>query len=283
MGLAQDAQHGIAFSSLGLDPVLLHLGPFALRWYSLAYLAGVALGWLYLVHLTRDADAPLTRSDADDLIAWSTIGIIAGGRIVYVLFYEPAAYVAQPLRIFALWLGGMSFHGGVLGVAFATFLFCRRRNLNWLRVLDYVAMCTPFGLMLGRIANFINGELWGRPTTLPWGIIFPNAGPLPRHPSQLYEAVLEGPLLFLLLFALYHLGSARRRPGVLTGSFVLGYGVLRFLVEFIREPDQQLIAFAQVTGLHMGQWLCVPMIAGGAVLIALGYRRPEIGQVRWAP
>ncbi|MBB3862075.1 phosphatidylglycerol:prolipoprotein diacylglycerol transferase [Novosphingobium hassiacum] len=283
MSLVQGAQHGIAFTSLGLDPVLLQMGPFALRWYSMAYLAGIVLGWLYLIRLSQDEDSPLGRSDADELITWATVGIIAGGRLAYVLFYEPAAYLANPLSIFTLWRGGMSFHGGAFGVGLAIFLYCRSRKLSWIRVLDYVAMCAPIGLMLGRIANFINGELWGRPTTLPWGIIFPDAGPLPRHPSQLYEAALEGPLLFLVLWALYRFSSAKQRPGVLTGSFVLGYGVLRFLVEFIREPDQQLIAFAQATGLHMGQWLCVPMIVGGGVLIARGFNRPELRPRQLAP
>lgn len=283
MSLAQGAQHGIAFSSLGLDPVLLQLGPFALRWYSMAYLAGIVLGWLYLIRLTRDDAAPLGRNDADELVTWATLGIIAGGRLAYVLFYEPAAYLADPLSIFALWRGGMSFHGGAFGVGLAIFLYCRSRKLAWLRVLDYVAMCAPIGLMLGRIANFINGELWGRPTTLPWGIIFPDGGPLPRHPSQLYEAALEGPLLFVLLWALYRFTDVRQRPGILAGSFVLGYGVLRFLVEFVREPDQQLIAFAQATGLHMGQWLCMPMIVGGIALIALGFKRSDTPAPKLVP
>lgn len=283
MSLAQGALHGIAFTSLGLDPVLLQLGPFAVRWYSMAYLAGIVLGWIYLIRLTGDEDAPLGRNDADEIITWATVGIIAGGRLAYVLFYEPAAYLADPLSIFTLWRGGMSFHGGAFGVGLAIFLYCRKRNLAWLRVLDYVAMCAPIGLMLGRIANFINGELWGRPTALPWGIIFPDGGPLPRHPSQLYEVVLEGPLLFVVLWALYRFSSAGRRPGMLTGSFVLGYGALRFLVEFIREPDQQLIGFAQATGLHMGQWLCVPMIVGGSALIARGLNRHELRPNQLAP
>lgn len=275
MSFAQGAQHGITFSSLGLDPVLLQLGPLAIRWYSMAYLVGIVLGWRFLLRLTRDSDAPLAHDDVEELITWATIGIIAGGRIAYVIFYEPANYLTNPLGIFALWRGGMSFHGGALGVGLATYLFCKKRNLIWLSVLDRVAMCAPLGLMLGRIANFINGELWGRPTTLPWGIVFPDGGPLPRHPSQLYEAILEGPLLFLIMWSLYRFTSTRRQPGVLTGSFVLGYGIVRFLVEFVREPDQQLIAFAQATGLHMGQWLCVPMIVGGAALVLFGLKRSQ--------
>ncbi|WP_287940464.1 prolipoprotein diacylglyceryl transferase [Sphingopyxis sp.] len=273
MTLISGASHGIAFSSLGLDPILLKIGPFSLRWYSLAYLAGILCGWLYLTYLTRDPDAPLKQGDADELVAWATLGVIVGGRLAYVLFYDPAPYLADPISIFALWHGGMSFHGGAFGVGLAIFLYCRSRKLNWLRVLDYVAMCAPFGLMLGRIANFINGELWGRLTSLPWGIIFPDGGPLPRHPSQLYEALLEGPVLFLILWVVYRYTSARSRPGVLTGTFALGYGIMRFLVEFVREPDQQLIGFAAASGLHMGQWLCIPMILGGVALIVSGMNR----------
>lgn len=273
MIIAQSAQYGIHFTSLGLDPVLVQLGPFAIRWYSLAYLAGILFAWWFLLHLAQQDDAAIKRSDVEKLISWATVGIIAGGRMAYVVFYEPATYLADPLSIFALWRGGMSFHGGAAGVGIATFFFCRKHGLNWLRVLDLIAMCAPIGLMLGRVANFINGELWGRPTTLPWGIIFPGGGPLARHPSQLYEALLEGPILFLSIWMVYRFSSARQRPGVLTGSFMLGYGLLRFLIEFVREPDEQLTAFAQATGLHMGQWLCVPMILGGAALIAYGFKR----------
>jgi len=273
MSFVAGASKGIEFSSLGLDPVLFHVGPIALRWYSLAYLVGIVLGWLYLVRLAEASDAPLKRDDADALVTWATIGIIAGGRLAYVIFYDPAAYLADPTAILALWHGGMSFHGGATGVGLAIYLYCRSRKLDWLRVLDYVAMCAPIGLMLGRVANFINGELWGRPTSLPWGVIFPGGGPLPRHPSQLYEAALEGPLLFLLLWAVYRYTDARHRPGVLTGAFVTGYGVLRFIIEFVREPDRQLAGFTQATGLHMGQWLCLPMIFGGMILMLYGARK----------
>ena len=280
MSIAQGAQHGIAFTSLRLDPVLLQLGPFALRWYSMAYLAGIIFAWWFLLRLTQENDAPIKRNDVDELISWATVGIIAGGRIAYVVFYEPATYLADPLSIFALWRGGMSFHGGAAGVGLATYLYCRKHRLSWLRVLDLIAMCAPIGLMLGRIANFINGELWGRPTTLPWGVVFPGGGPLARHPSQLYEALLEGPILFLALWMVHRFSGARRKPGVLTGGFVLGYGLLRFFVEFVREPDRQLTAFAQATGLHMGQWLCVPMILGGAALIAYSLKRRDALPVR---
>lgn len=268
MSLVASAHTAIQFSSLNLRPVLAQIGPFEVRWYSLAYLAGITLGWCYLVRLLAEPGAPMSREDADNLIVWLTLGIIAGGRIAYVLFYDLQAYIAHPLNIFKLWQGGMSFHGGALGVAVAILLFARREKLNWLRLLDYVAMCAPIGLFLGRLANFVNGELWGRTTTLPWGIVFPGAGLQPRHPSQIYEAVLEGPLLFALLWCLFRFTGARYRPGFLCGAFILGYGVVRFLIEFVREPDRQLAGFTVVTGLHMGQWLCIPMILGGAALIA---------------
>lgn len=268
MSLAGSAPTAIYFTSLHLNPVLFQIGPFALRWYSLAYLAGIMLGWSYLLRLLAEPGAPMSRDDADNLIVWLTLGIIAGGRIAYVLFYDLQAYISHPLNIFKLWQGGMSFHGGALGVALAILLYARRKKLNWLRIMDYVAMCAPIGLLLGRLANFVNGELWGRPTSLPWGIVFPGAGPLPRHPSQIYEAGLEGLLLFSVLWCLFRFTGARYRPGTLSGSFILGYGAFRFLVEFVREPDSQLAEFASRTGLHMGQWLCVPMILVGAALIA---------------
>ncbi|WP_231565124.1 prolipoprotein diacylglyceryl transferase [Sphingomonas sp. Ant H11] len=276
MSLAGHVPTAIYFSSLHLNPVLLQIGPFALRWYSLAYIAGILLGWFYLVKLLADDGAPMAKEQADALVTWVTAGIILGGRLAYVVFYDSGTYLAQPLKVFKLWAGGMSFHGGALGVAIAIFLFSQRHRLNWLRIIDYVAMSAPIGLFLGRLANFVNGELWGRPTDLPWGIVFPGAGPLPRHPSQLYEAMLEGPILFLLLWCLFRFTSARRRPGLLSGAFVLGYGVFRFLVEFIREPDQQLAAFASATGLHMGQWLCVPMVFAGFLMVLRATIRPVV-------
>ena len=262
----------------GTKPLQVQIGPFALRWYSLAYILGIALGWLYLARLLTENGAPMTRDQADALVTWITAGIILGGRLAYIVFYDPATYFAQPLKVIQLWAGGMSFHGGAVGVAVAIILFARSHRLQWLRVVDYVAICAPIGLLLGRLANFVNGELWGRPTVLPWGIVFPGGGPLPRHPSQLYEAALEGPSLFLLLWCLFHFTNARHRPGLLSGAFVLGYGTLRFLVEFVREPDQQLSAFAAQTGLHMGQWLCVPMIVGGGGLIVWASRKTPFRQ-----
>jgi phosphatidylglycerol:prolipoprotein diacylglycerol transferase len=251
---------------LGLSPVIFHIGGFALRWYSIAYLGGIIAGWWYLLKLIDQPGAPLARRHADDLVFYATLGIILGGRFAYIAFYRPEIAL-HPIEILKLWEGGMSFHGGVIGVSLGIFYLCWRQKLNWLRVHDYVACCVPFGLFFGRLANFVNGELWGSTTTLPWGVVFPTGGPEPRHPTQLYEAVLEGVLLFALLWYLFRKTEARYEPGKLVGFFLAGYGVSRFLVEFVREPDDVRRAFAETTGLHMGQWLSIPMIVGGLYLI----------------
>ena len=250
-----------------------HIWKLPIRWYSLAYLAGILLGWWYLLKLVSQPGSPMARRHADDMVFYATLGIILGGRIGYVLFYNPKFYLHEPLKILFLWDGGMSFHGGVVGTSLGIFYLARKNGLSWLRIHDYVACCVPFGLFFGRVANFINGELWGAPTDQPWGVRFLEAqgqfeawGP-PRHPSQLYEAGLEGVLLFLILFYLFWKTKARYQPGKLVGVFLLGYGICRFLVEFIREPDQQLIGFTQATHLHMGQWLSLPMILGGLYFI----------------
>ena len=219
----------------------------------------------------------MARRHADDLVFYATLGIILGGRLGYVIFYAPEMFL-HPLRIFRLWDGGMSFHGGVIGTSIGLILFARKHQLNWLRVHDYIACCVPFGLFFGRLANFVNGELWGKPTDVAWGIIFERTVPFgmvepARHPSQLYEAGLEGILLFALLWFAFWKTKARYDPGKLVGLFVLGYGIARFVVEFFREPDSQLRAFAEHTGLHMGQWLCVPMIIGGGYLVATAAKR----------
>lgn len=260
------AAHHIRFEDLGLDPVAIDLGFFGIKWYSLAYLAGILVGYWYLLKLIAQPGSPMARRHADDMIFYATLGIIIGGRLAYVIFYQPEI-LAHPLDILKLWNGGMSFHGGVLGVTAAILLLCRREGLNWLRVHDYVACCAPFGLFFGRIANFINGELWGKTTDVGWAMIFPTGGPLPRHPSQLYEAALEGLLLGAILWYAFWRTKARYEPGKLVGIFLLGYGLARFGVEFFREADAQLMEFAQRTGLHMGQWLTLPMIAGGLYLI----------------
>lgn len=263
------------YRSLGLDPVALDLGFFQLKWYSLAYIAGILLGWFYLLKLIDRPGAPMARRHADDLVFYATIGIIAGGRLGYILFYRPDLF-AKPLAILRLWDGGMSFHGGVIGVTLGIILMARKHGLNWLRIHDYVACVVPIGLFFGRLANFVNGELWGRPTDVPWAIVFPRTGmDVPRHPSQLYEAGLEGIVLLLLLAFFFWRTDARYYPGRLVGIFLLGYGSARFFVEFFREADEQLMWLHDMTGLNMGQYLCMPMILGGLYLIATSKGRRQ--------
>ncbi len=266
-------------SELGLSPVALNLGFFELRWYSLAYLAGIFIGYWYLLKLIRQPGSPLARRHADDLVFYASLGIILGGRLGYVLFYNLGEYLRDPISIFKLWDGGMSFHGGVIGTSLGILYLAWKEKLQWLRIHDYVACCVPFGLFFGRVANFVNGELWGGPTSLPWGVRFVEVvngvrqfGP-PRHPTQLYEAALEGVVLFAILAAIFWKTQARYQPGKLVGAFIFFYGLFRFGVEFIREPDSQLTEFAMRTGLHMGQWLCVPMILGGLYLMLTAARR----------
>lgn len=258
---------------MGLDPVALDLGFFELRWYSLAYLAGIFVGYWYLLKLIRQPGAPMARRHADDLVFYSALGIILGGRIGYVLFYNLSYYLQHPLDILKLWDGGMSFHGGMIGTVVGILYLARKEKLNWLRIHDYVACCVPFGLFFGRLANFVNHELWGAPTNVAWAVRFPEivqgvlvTGP-PRHPSQLYEAILEGIVLFAILAWMFWKTNARYEPGKLVGAFVFFYGIFRFLIEYVREPDAQLVGFAQATGLHMGQWLSLPMIILGAWLM----------------
>ena len=245
------------------DPVLVQIGPFGIRWYALAYIAGIVLGWRLLRHLVAQAPAVTTAVQADDFVTWATLGIVLGGRLGYVLFYQPGVYLAHPAMIFAVWEGGMSFHGGALGVTVAILWFCRRNAIPLLGFADRVAVCVPIGLGLGRIANFVNGELWGReaPDWLPWAMIFPNGGPVPRHPSQLYEALLEGLVLFLVMFVLSRQERLRARFGWLTGAFLVGYGIARTTGEFFREPD--LFLGYLIGGVTMGQLLCIPMLAAG--------------------
>ncbi|WP_353216940.1 prolipoprotein diacylglyceryl transferase [Sandarakinorhabdus sp.] len=249
------------------------LGPFSLRWYSLAYIVGIVAAWWLMTRMVRLPGAPLDQKRLDDFITWATLGVIGGGRLGYVLFYNPDKYLADPMEIVRLWDGGMSFHGGCFGVVAACFLHGWAARYSGLRLLDMVATVTPIGLGLGRLANFVNGELWGRPTGADWGIIFPGAGPQPRHPSQLYEAVLEGGLLLIIMMWLYWRTGARARPGLLAGVFGVGYGVSRYIVENFREPDRQLGILQ--SGLTMGQTLTLPMIALGLLMIGLAMaRRP---------
>jgi phosphatidylglycerol:prolipoprotein diacylglycerol transferase len=221
----------------------------------------------------------MARRHADDLVFYAALGIILGGRLGYVLFYNLPFYLAHPIDILKLWDGGMSFHGGVIGTSLGILYLAHKEKLPWLRIHDYVACCVPFGLFFGRLANFVNQELWGAVTNVPWAIRFEEITPYgkllgpPRHPSQLYEAGLEGIVLFAILCFLFWRTQARYQPGKLVGAFIFFYGVFRFGIEFIREPDSQLIGFAQATGLHMGQWLTVPMILGGIYLMATANRR----------
>ncbi|TXF11033.1 prolipoprotein diacylglyceryl transferase [Pelomicrobium methylotrophicum] len=252
------------------DPVALQLGPLAVRWYGLMYLVGFLGGlWLGKVRARTRPELGFSAKMMDDLLFYVVLGVILGGRLGYVLFYKPADYLANPLHILYLWEGGMSFHGGLLGVIFALWLFARRRGLAWFTVTDFIAPLVPIGLGAGRIGNFINGELWGRPTSVPWAMVFPHVDAVPRHPSQLYEFALEGVALFALLWWF----SARPRPvGAVSALFLMGYGVFRFLAEFTREPDAFLGFLA--LGLTMGQWLSIPMILGGVALWVWAYKRP---------
>lgn len=262
------------------DPVIFHLGPLAIRWYALAYVAGILLGWRYAIGLARNArlwgggEATATPEQIDDLILWITLGVILGGRLGYVLFYFPKMIWEAPLEVFQVWKGGMSFHGGFLGVVLAIVLFARANRMDMLKLGDLIAPAAPIGLFFGRIANFINGELWGRETTLPWGIIFPEpAGPWPRHPSQLYEAALEGLALFLILRLATHRLLWLRRRGLVTGVFLTGYGLFRILLENVREPDAHMIEFLR-SGISMGMLLSLPMLIAGGWLIWRGLKEP---------
>ena len=250
-----------------IDPIAFAIGPLAVRWYGLLYLAGFAAGWWLGMGRIKRGAAPVSRIQFDDLLFLVVLGVILGGRLGYVLLYKPGYYASHPLEIFALWQGGMSFHGGLLGVMAAMLFAARRHGVDYLRLMDFVVPLVPPGIAAGRLGNFINGELWGRVTDLPWGMVFRGAGDAPRHPSQLYQFALEG----LALFALLWWFSSKPRPrGQVSAVFLIGYGAFRFLAEFAREPDAFLGTLA--FGMTMGQWLCVPMIAGGAWLFAWSRR-----------
>ncbi|MEQ5776646.1 MULTISPECIES: prolipoprotein diacylglyceryl transferase [unclassified Thalassospira] len=257
-----------------IDPIAIAIGPLAIRWYALAYIAGLIIGWRYTLAYINKPPYVMTRNQVDDLLFWATLGVILGGRTGYVLFYNLDFYLANPSHILKVWEGGMSFHGGMLGVIIAVFCFARLRGISFLGVVDAVAAAAPIGLFFGRIANFINGELFGRTTDVPWGMVFPRGGPEPRHPSQLYEAGLEGIALFCILFALARSEKMRSHPGVVGGTFLAGYGICRIIVEFFRQPDQQLGYL--MFGATMGQLLSVPMVLVGAGVAIYGLSRPAL-------
>ena len=243
-----------------IDPVIFSLGPIAVRWYGMMYLLGFGGGYFMMLHVARLRGLAVGKDTIADLLFYSVLGVVLGGRLGYTLFYNPAYYLAHPLEVFYVWQGGMSFHGGLLGVVLTLLWFCYRKKIALLPLADLVVSAVPIGLGLGRLGNFINAELWGRKTDLPWGIIFPGAGPEPRHPSQLYEAGLEGILLFVLIYSLHR---AKVRSGLPVFSFFLAYGLFRFLVEFVREPDRHLGYLWG--GATMGQLLSLPMIIIGTI------------------
>jgi phosphatidylglycerol:prolipoprotein diacylglycerol transferase len=266
-----------------IDPIALQIGPLAIRWYALAYITGLLSGWALMRRFARPY-AGFRNETVDDFLTWATLGVVLGGRLGYVLFYKPSYYLSQPLDIFKVWEGGMSFHGGCLGVIIAAVLFAKRRGLSHWVLGDLITAVVPLGLFFGRIANFINGELFGRVTSaeeVPWAMVFPHGGPYPRHPSQIYEALLEGLTLFAILMVVRRLPVVRRHPGMVTGFFLAGYGVARFICEFFREPD----AFLGYLwgGATMGQLLSLPMIALGVGLAVWALRRPPLSTAELAP
>src|SRR5579863_8668901 len=256
-----------------IDPVAVAIGPFAIRWYALAYIVGLLIGWRYCLFLADRPPGLVARNHIDDFLVWATLGVVLGGRIGYVLFYNLPHYIDHPIEALYVWHGGMSFHGGAIGVTTAIFLFTRARAIPFFAFSDIICEAIPIGLLFGRIANFINGELFGRVTDVPWAMVFPGGGPIPRHPSQLYEASCEGLLLFVVLFAAERAG-ARRHPGILSGLFLAGYAVARMSGELFRQPDVQL-GFL-IFGTTMGQLLSIPLLIAGIVLILWARRRPPI-------
>jgi phosphatidylglycerol:prolipoprotein diacylglycerol transferase len=259
-----------------IDPVAVEIGPFAVRWYALAYITGILLAWRYVLWLASKPPRLLSRDNCDDLVTWCTIGIIVGGRLGQVFLWQPEYYFANPLEIFKIWKGGMAFHGGLIGVILAMFIYARAKKIPFFAVADPIAAATPIGLFLGRIANFINGELWGRTTDVPWGVIFPGAGPLPRHPSQLYEAAFEGILLFVAMLLLARRESIRAKVGMLSGAFLIGYAIARIAGEQFREPEVALS-----TAVTLGQWYSILMLVVGVVIVGIAHfmsRRSAAGK-----
>ena len=275
-GAAVIAHQPLRWENLGLSPIALDLGVIAIKWYSLAYLAGIVLGYWHLSRMVRQPGSPMAQRHADDLFFYCTLGIILGGRLGYSIFYAPELW-SHPANLFKLWQGGMSFHGGLIGTVMAIGWVAWSNKLNFIRLCDYISVVVPLGLFFGRLANFVNGELWGRITdaSVPWAMVFPGGGDLPRHPSQLYEAALEGLLLGTVLTVLFWKTRARWRVGLLTGLFTMGYGMARFAIEYFREPDAQLQGFARATHLSMGQWLSLPLVLVGVILLVRAFASAE--------
>jgi phosphatidylglycerol:prolipoprotein diacylglycerol transferase len=285
---ASIAADPIQWVDLGLSPGL-DLGFFTLRYYSLAYLIGVIFSYWHVSKMLKQPGAPMAQHHADDLFFYCTLGVILGGRLGYAAFYTggetgiPSAFTDftgdgfVSWKLLRLWDGGMAFHGGLLGVAAAMAWVSWRGKLNFLRVADYVSVTVPMGMLLGRLANFVNGELWGRASDAPWAMVFPAADLQARHPSQLYQAGLEGLALLIIMMLLFWKTRARYRPGLLVGVFTCGIGVARFINEFFREPDAQLADFAMRTGLSMGQWLTIPLILAGLIVVAYAVRSKPLG------
>jgi phosphatidylglycerol:prolipoprotein diacylglycerol transferase len=291
---ASGAADPIQWAELGLRPGI-ELGFFTLRYYSLAYLIGVIFAYWHTSKMLKQPGAPMAQRHADDLFFYCTLGVIFGGRLGYALFYTggdtgiPSAFTDfsgegfVSWKLLRMWEGGMAFHGGLMGVTVAMAYVAWRDRLNFIRVVDYVAVGVPMGMLLGRLANFVNGELWGRVTDVPWAMVFPAADDLPRHPSQLYQAGLEGLALLVIMMLLFWTTRARYRPGLLAGVFTLGMGISRFVNEFFREPDAQLADFAARTGLSMGQWLTIPLILTGLIVVIYALRNKPLGAGTTAP
>ncbi|RUM95951.1 prolipoprotein diacylglyceryl transferase [Pseudaminobacter arsenicus] len=262
-----------------IDPVIVQIGPLAIHWYGLAYIVGILFAWWYAKRLVSNHSLwtngalPMKPEDLDDFLVWAAVGVVLGGRVGYILFYDLARYLENPLDIFAVWQGGMSFHGGFAGTTLAMILFARSRGIRVWTMFDTIAAGVPVGLGLVRLTNFINSELWGRPTDVPWAFVFPNGGPFTRHPSQLYEAALEGLVLFCILRIFSHRYFKLKRPGFIAGAFVAGYGASRIFVEFFREPDQQ-IGYLFGGWLTMGMVLSLPMVALGVWAMATAKPAP---------
>ena len=280
---ASGAIEPIYWENLGMRPYLFDIGGFQLRYYSLAYLLGVIFAYWHLTKMIKAPGAPMAQRHVDDLFFYGTLGVIFGGRLGYAMFYKPELFTSfsgdgfVTWELLRLWDGGMSFHGGVLGVLAAIAWVALRGKLNFLRVADYVSVSVPMGMLLGRLANFNNGELWGRETDVSWGMIFPGGGEIVRHPSQLYQAGLEGLLLLIVLVLLFWNTRARYRPGLLVGIFTLGIAAARFVNEFFREPDAHLAEFAAQSGLSMGQWLTIPLIILGLIVTLFAVTKKPIG------